>query len=135
MRRPHKSDAITETDLEAIQAAARVMGKAGGQKCSETHGTEFYQQIGSKGGTQTAAKHGHAFYKEIGRQGGSKTSARHGRAHYERMGQKGGQAVKDLIAAGKANIEREPCDICGRPTWVKPDTNSVTCLYCEARNT
>lgn len=60
-------------------------GKKGGEKTAETHGHEFYQEIGKKGGQKggetTAQKYGHEFYEEIG--------------------QKGGQKVKKLIEEGK----------------------------------
>ncbi|MHB0913592.1 MAG: KGG domain-containing protein [Armatimonadota bacterium] len=60
-------------------------GKKGGEKTSETHGHEFYEEIGKKGGQKggetTASKYGHEFYEEIGH--------------------KGGQKVKELIEEGK----------------------------------
>ena len=32
-------------------------GRLGGEKTSETHGREFYSEIGSKGGSQRAKQH------------------------------------------------------------------------------
>jgi general stress protein YciG len=51
-------------------------GKKGGTKTSQTHGRDFYQQIGHKGGKiggeATSKKYGPAFYSEIGHRGGSR---------------------------------------------------------------
>jgi general stress protein YciG len=63
----------------------REAGQKGGEKTSETHGKEFYENIGHKGGETTAKTHGHEFYENIGHKGG----------------EKGGQRVKELIEKGK----------------------------------
>ncbi|HOF88661.1 MAG TPA: hypothetical protein PLZ36_11250, partial [Armatimonadota bacterium] len=60
-------------------------GHKGGEKTAETHGREFYEEIGHKGGETTAKTHGHEFYEEIGHKGG----------------EKGGQKVRELIERGK----------------------------------
>jgi general stress protein YciG len=60
-------------------------GRKGGQATAETHGREFYSEIGKKGG-------------EIG---GEKTASTHGSGFYSEIGHKGGQKVKRLIEEGK----------------------------------
>ena len=45
-------------------------GKRGGERTSETHSREFYEQIGRKGGEKVAAERGPEFYSIIGRKGG-----------------------------------------------------------------
>ncbi len=60
-------------------------GKRGGEKTAETHGHEFYEEIGKKGGHK----------------GGEATAERHGHEFYEEIGHKGGQKVKELIEEGK----------------------------------
>jgi general stress protein YciG len=66
-------------------------GHKGGEKTAETHGHEFYHEIGEKGGhiggEHTAETHGHEFYKEIGH--------------------KGGQKVKRLIEKGEEEEEKK----------------------------
>jgi len=51
-------------------------GRRGGERTAETHGHEFYEEIGKmggrKGGETTAERYGHEFYKEIGHKGGQK---------------------------------------------------------------
>jgi general stress protein YciG len=55
-------------------------GHKGGEKTAETHGKEFYHEIGEKGGhkggEKTAKTHGHEFYEKIGHKGGEKGGAR-----------------------------------------------------------
>ncbi|HAH87492.1 MAG: KGG domain-containing protein [Armatimonadota bacterium] len=64
-------------------------GKRGGERTAETHGHEFYEEIGHKGG-------------EIGGpKGGEATAKTHGHEFYEEIGHKGGQKVKELIEEGK----------------------------------
>jgi len=62
-------------------------------------------EAGKKGGTRTSQTHGHEFYSEIGHKGGQKggraTSERHGHEFYSEIGHKGGQRVKELIEEGK----------------------------------
>lgn len=60
-------------------------GRRGGERTSETHGHEFYEEIGKKGG----------------RKGGETTAGRYGHEFYEKIGQKGGRKVKRLIQEGK----------------------------------
>lgn len=63
------------------------------------------REAGRRGGEKTAETHGHQFYEEIGRMGGRKggetTAERYGHKFYEEIGQKGGQKVKHLIEEGK----------------------------------
>jgi general stress protein YciG len=66
-------------------------GRLGGEKTAETHGPEFYSEIGSKGGSERAKQH------EGTREAMGKTSL-------EEAGHRGGQKVRRLIQAGK---ERE----------------------------
>ncbi len=63
-------------------------GRMGGEKTAETHGPEFYSQIGSKGGSQRAEQH------EGSLEARGKTSL-------EEAGHRGGQRVRRLIEAGK----------------------------------
>ena len=66
-------------------------GRLGGEKTAETHGPEFYSEIGSKGGSERAKQH------EGSLEARGKTSL-------EEAGHRGGQKVRRLIQAGK---ERE----------------------------
>lgn len=64
-------------------------GRRGGEKTAETHGHEFYEEIGHKGG-------------EVGGQkGGEATKEKYGHEFYEEIGHKGGQKVRELIKQGK----------------------------------
>jgi uncharacterized protein len=60
-------------------------GKKGGERTSETHGHEFYEEIGKKGGHK----------------GGESTAERYGHEFYEEIGHKGGQTVRKLVEEGK----------------------------------
>ena len=62
--------------------SVREAGRKGGQTTSERHGLEGARARGEKGGNATLAKHGPEFYR--------------------RIGAKGAQAMKELVAAGKA---------------------------------
>lgn len=64
-------------------------GKKGGEKTAETHGHEFYEEIGKKGG------------ETGGKKGGEATSRTHGHEFYEEIGHKGGQKVQRLVEEGK----------------------------------
>jgi len=63
-------------------------GRMGGEKTSETHGPEFYSEIGSKGGSQRAKQH-------------EGTAEAEGKTSLEEAGHRGGQRVRRLIQAGK----------------------------------
>jgi len=63
-------------------------GRLGGERTSETHGPEFYSEIGSKGGSQRAKQHEGSI------------EAR-GKTSLEEAGHRGGQKVRRLIQAGK----------------------------------
>ena len=67
-------------------------GRMGGSKTAETHGPEFYSEIGSKGGSQRAKQH------EGSMEARGKTSL-------EEAGHRGGQRVRRLIQAGKEHEE------------------------------
>lgn len=67
-------------------------GRMGGEKTAETHGPEFYSEIGSKGGSQRAKQHEGSI------------EAR-GKTSLEEAGHKGGQKVRRLIQAGKQHEE------------------------------
>jgi len=60
-------------------------GRKGGTRTSQTHGREFYQEIGHKGGQK----------------GGKATSQKYGKPFYSEIGHKGGQRVRELIEEGK----------------------------------
>ncbi|MGD6935313.1 MAG: hypothetical protein ACQCN5_14015 [Candidatus Bathyarchaeia archaeon] len=68
-------------------------GRKGGLRTSETHGEEFYSEIGSKGGSKRALQHE-----------GSPEAA--GKTSLEEAGHRGGQRVRKLIQEGK-QYERE----------------------------
>ena len=65
-------------------------GRMGGEKTAETHGPEFYSEIGSKGGSERAKQHE-----------GSAEAA--GKTSLEEAGHRGGQRVRKLIEEGKAH--------------------------------
>jgi general stress protein YciG len=67
-------------------------GRMGGEKTSETHGPEFYSEIGSKGGSQRAKQH-------------EGTAEAEGKTSLEEAGHRGGQRVKKLIEEGKEREE------------------------------
>jgi len=71
----------------------------------DSKGDMTVSEAGRRGGEKTAETHGHEFYEEIGRMGGQKggetTSERYGHEFYEEIGHKGGQKVKELIEEGK----------------------------------
>ncbi len=71
----------------------------------ESKGDMTVSEAGRRGGEKTAETHGHEFYEEIGKMGGQKggetTAERHGHEFYEEIGHKGGQKVKELIEEGK----------------------------------
>jgi len=63
-------------------------GRRGGLKTSETHGEEFYSEIGSKGGSKRAMQH-------------EGTIEARGKTSLEEAGHRGGQRVRKLIQEGK----------------------------------
>ena len=65
-------------------------GRLGGEKTSETHGSEFYSEIGSKGGSQRAKQH----------EGSAEAM---GKTSLEEAGHRGGQRVRRLIQEGKVH--------------------------------
>jgi uncharacterized protein len=67
-------------------------GRLGGEKTSETHGPEFYSEIGSKGGSQRAKQH-------------EGSPEARGKTSLEEAGHRGGQKVRRLILAGKEHEE------------------------------
>lgn len=71
----------------------------------ENKGDMTVSEAGRRGGEKTSETHGHEFYEEIGKMGGQKggetTSERYGHEFYEEIGHKGGQKVKHLIEEGK----------------------------------
>jgi len=63
-------------------------GRRGGEKTSETHGPEFYSEIGSKGGSQRD--------KQL--EGSAEAE---GKTSLEEAGHRGGQRIKKLVEKGK----------------------------------
>jgi general stress protein YciG len=63
-------------------------GRLGGEKTAQTHGPEFYSEIGSKGGSERAKQH-------------EGTPEAMGKTSLEESGHRGGQRVKTLIEEGK----------------------------------
>jgi general stress protein YciG len=68
-------------------------GRKGGLRTSETHGEEFYSEIGSKGGSKRALQH-------------EGSAEARGKTSLEEAGHRGGQRVRQLIEEGK-RFERE----------------------------
>ena len=72
---------------------------------AEKEGEMSVSEAGKRGGERTAETHGHEFYQEIGKKGGQKggetTAERYGHEFYEEIGHKGGQKVRKLIQEGK----------------------------------
>jgi len=88
-------------------------GRRGGEKTSQTHGREFYEQIGRKGGEKVAQERGPEFYSEIGSKGGTERAKQHegtseamGKTSLEEAGHRSGQRVRRLIQAGKEHKEK-----------------------------
>ncbi len=69
----------------AGEMSVREAGRKGGERTAETHGPEFYSEIGQKGGEK----------------GGEVTKQRYGPEFYSEIGHKGGQKVKELIERGR----------------------------------
>ncbi len=67
-------------------------GRLGGEKTAETHGPEFYSEIGNKGGSQRAKQH-------------EGTLEARGKTSLEEAGHRGGQKVRRLIEAGRLHEE------------------------------
>lgn len=65
--------------------SVRDAGRKGGETTAQTHGREFYEQIGRKGG----------------KKGGEIVRQKYGPGFYKEIGHKGGQKVKQLIEEGK----------------------------------
>ena len=74
---------------EKGEMTVREAGRRGGEKTAETHGHEFYEEIGHKGG------------EAGGHKGGEATSEKHGHEFYEEIGHKGGQKVREMVEEGK----------------------------------
>lgn len=84
-------------------------GKRGGQRTAETHGEEFYSEIGRKGARVREQRKKQGLPpkpkrdpnkpamtpQEAGRLGGEKTAETHGREFYEQIGRKGGETVAE----------------------------------------
>jgi general stress protein YciG len=68
-------------------------GRMGGEKTSETHGPEFYSEIGSKGGSKRARQH-------------EGSPEARGKTSLEEAGHRGGQRVRKLIQEGKQREEK-----------------------------
>lgn len=72
---------------------------------SLNNGNMTVQEAGRKGGTRTSQTHGREFYQEIGHKGGQiggeATSRKYGPSFYSEIGHKGGSRVRDLINKGK----------------------------------
>ena len=63
-------------------------GRKGGRRTAETHGSDFYSQIGSKGGSERAKQH-------------EGSAEARGKTSLEEAGHRGGQRVRRLIEQGK----------------------------------
>ncbi len=101
-------------------------GQKGGQRTSETHGEEFYSEIGRKGAKVREQRKKEGLPpkpkrdpnkppmspQEAGRLGGNRTAETHGREFFEEIGRKGGEKVaaergpefySEIGAKGSAN--------------------------------
>ena len=58
--------------MMTVEEAGRMGGQKGGRRTAETHGREFYEEIGRKGGEKVSTNRGPEFYSEIGHKGGQK---------------------------------------------------------------
>jgi general stress protein YciG len=83
-----------EEDTKRGKMSVAEAGKKGGQRTSETHGEEFYSEIGSKGGSQRAKQH----------EGSPEAK---GKTSLEEAGHKGGQRVRKLIQEGKEHEQKK----------------------------
>ncbi len=76
----------------------------------ETKRDMTVREAGHKGGERTAETHGHEFYSEIGHKGGevggNVVKEKYGPEFFSEIGQKGGQRVKELIEEGKERENR-----------------------------
>jgi general stress protein YciG len=63
-------------------------GRMGGERTAETHGREFYSEIGSKGGSKRAKQH-------------EGTVEAQGKTSLEEAGHRGGQRVRKLVEEGR----------------------------------
>jgi uncharacterized protein len=84
---PNREDESKKGKMTVAEA-----GRKGGQRTSETHGEEFYSEIGSKGGSQRAKQH----------EGSPEAK---GKTSLEEAGHRGGQRVRKLIEEGKEHEE------------------------------
>lgn len=77
----------------------------------EKKGDMTVREAGHKGGEKTAETHGHDFYSEIGHKGGEKggnvVKEKYGPDFYSEIGHKGGQKVKELIERAEAEEEKK----------------------------
>ncbi|MGE5708248.1 MAG: KGG domain-containing protein [Bacteroidota bacterium] len=76
----------------------------------EKKGDMTVREAGHKGGEKTAETHGHDFYSEIGHKGGEKggnvVKEKYGPDFYSEIGHKGGQKVKELIERAEAEEKK-----------------------------
>lgn len=87
MAEEEKKEKMPEKGKMTVQEA----GHKGGERTAETHGHEFYSEIGHKGGEKggeaVKEKYGPEFYSEIGKKGGEKVQEEVRR--YEEMKKEG----------------------------------------------
>ncbi len=76
---------MAEEKKEKGRMTVEEAGHKGGEKTAETHGKEFYHEIGEKGGHK----------------GGEAVKEKYGPEFYSKIGHKGGQKVKELIEKGE----------------------------------
>lgn len=74
------------------QMTVQEAGRRGGLKTSETHGEEFYSEIGNKGSSERAKQH----------EGSAEAE---GKTSLEEAGHRSGQRVRKLIQEGKEHEE------------------------------
>ena len=83
-------------------------GKKGGLRTRETHGHEFYHEIGKMGGAVRAreireegiSQELHEKLSMAGHKGGEATKKTHGREYYQEIGRRGGSAPR----GGEVNV-------------------------------
>ena len=100
-----QNEVLNMAEEKKGEMSVKDAGRKGGEKTSQAHGKEFYENIGHKGGQKTSQAHGKDFYEDIGHKGGERTSRSHGKEFYQEIGHKGGQRVRELIKEGKKTEE------------------------------
>ncbi len=112
-----------EKEGETGKMTVEEAGRRGGEATKETHGREFYEEIGKKGGEERAREireegispETHEKLSEAGRKGGETTKVTRGRGFYEEIGKKGGEErAREIREEGVSPETREKLSEAGR---------------------